>query len=148
MDHISLEPLGKAISQLENGLEEYEKNKTNDLLRDGVIQRFEYTYETSWKILKRFLEAMSPSPDTIDQMGFPTLIRTAWESGLLKSGWKAWNKFRDSRNKTSHTYDEKIAKEVYSRIPKFLEEVKHLYAQLSARINNHVTTDQERIIDN
>ncbi len=86
----SLKFLQKAIVQLENGLKQYAQSNGNDLIRDGVIQRFEYTYELSWKTLKRFLESTNPVAETIDQMSFSTLIRTAWEQGLLKSSWDIW----------------------------------------------------------
>lgn len=39
-------------------------------------------------------------------MSFPTLIRTASENGLLRSGWDTWYEFRKARNLTSHVYDE------------------------------------------
>jgi nucleotidyltransferase substrate binding protein (TIGR01987 family) len=133
-ESISTDFLEKAISQLENGLEEYNQGSQSDLLRDGVIQRFEYTYELAWKTVKRFLEVSLPSLTTIDQLSFPELIRTAWEQGLLKSSWNIWKTFRDARNQTSHAYDEKKANKVFSIVPQFLNEVKYLYQQLHQRI--------------
>ncbi len=131
----SINFLQNAILQLENGMEEYKQNNKSDLLRDGVIQRYEYTYELAWKTLKRFLEVSQPSVTTIDQLSFPVLIRTAWEQGLLKSSWDVWKIFRDARNQTSHAYDEKKARKVFSIIPNFLIEVKYLYQQLDKRNN-------------
>ena len=51
----------------------------DEFLRDAVIQRFEFTYELSHKMLKRFLESTSPSPANIDEMAFQDLIRTGNE---------------------------------------------------------------------
>lgn len=130
----SLKFLQKAIVQLESGLKQYAQSNGNDLIRDGVIQRFEYTYELSWKTLKRFLESTNPVAETIDQMSFSTLIRTAWEQGLLKSSWDIWKNFRDARNDTSHAYDQEKAAKVFVRIPEFLLEVRYLYDQLLSRI--------------
>ncbi len=134
MDHpLSLQFLQKAILQLDSGLKEYEANNKSQLLRDGVIQRFEYTYELAWKTLKRYLESTNPSEIAIEKMSFSTLIRTGWEKELLKSSWDVWENFRNARNDTSHAYDEKKAQKVFSRIPEFLEEVRYLYDQLLER---------------
>lgn len=130
---LSLEPLQKAMHQLENGLNEYAQSSKSDLLCDGVIQRFEYTYELAWKTLKRFLESTNPTPALIDQMSFQTLIRAAWEQGLLKSSWDVWENFRDARNNTRHVYDAKKAKQVFAKIPDFVKEVHYLYHQLASR---------------
>lgn len=134
-EKISLNPLKKAIDQLDNGLKEYNQIQLkSDLLRDGVIQRFEYTYELAWKTLKRFLEISNPSANLIDAMSFPSLIRSAWEQELLKSSWDNWKKFREARNNTSHAYDGPKAKQVFAIIPDFLEEANYLYQQLLKRI--------------
>jgi nucleotidyltransferase substrate binding protein (TIGR01987 family) len=133
-ESFSIHFLEKAILQLETGIKEYEQTPKSDLLRDGVIQRFEYTYELAWKTLKRFLEISQPSLAVIDQLSFPVLIRTAWEQGLLHSSWDVWKKFRDARNQTSHAYDEKKAQKVFSIIPLFLNEVKFLNQQLQKRV--------------
>src|SRR5262249_53220271 len=106
MTTLILEPLNKAIQQLKNGLQQCKNHPENDLLRDGVIQRFEYTYELSWKMLKRYIELTAADPTAVDQMSFADLIRTGSELGLLQSGWDKWQDFRKSRGTTSHTYDE------------------------------------------
>jgi nucleotidyltransferase substrate binding protein (TIGR01987 family) len=83
---LDLTSLNNAISQLEQGLKAASADAKDQLKRDGVIQRFEYTYELSHKMLKRFLEATEASSQTIDAMSFPDLIRTASERGLLLHG--------------------------------------------------------------
>ena len=86
-------------------------------------------------MLNRFLEDISPSPETIDQSAFSDLIRIGNEQGLLKSEWKVWRYFRDIRNITSHTYDLAKAMEVVEGIPAFLEEVRFLRKALSRRLS-------------
>ena len=134
MTILSLDPLEKAIRQLTNGLAQYAGHAHDDLLRDGVIQRFEYTYELSWKMLKRFIELTAADPEAIDRMSFPELIRTGSELGLLRSGWDKWQDFRKSRGTTSHIYDEIKAQQVFSIIPAFLDESVYLLAQLQQRM--------------
>ena len=132
-DKLNLAPLEKAVSRLTEGLARYEKDITDTQIRDGLIQRFEFSYEISHKMLKRHLEAVSPTPEQFDAMAFADLIRSANEQGLLLGDWSAWKIYREMRSKTSHTYDEKIAIEVVQGIPAFLEEARHLLKQLQER---------------
>lgn len=122
----------KAISSLEQALDEYYKN-SNSFMRDACIQRFEYTYELSWKMLKRFLESTSPNPIEFDEMSFQNLIRTGSEKGLLLNGWEQWAKYRKARSTTSHVYNEIKAVEVFTEIPGFLLEAQHLLKKLQAQ---------------
>lgn len=124
----------KAIARLEEGLIRYKKDITDTQIRDGLIQRFEFTYELAHKMLKRFLEATSPTPALFDEMNFQDLIRTGNEQNLLLNDWSVWRKYRAMRSKTSHTYDEDIALEVVAGIPEFIEEAQHLCDQLRKRL--------------
>ena len=131
---LDISPFSKAVDRLAEGLARYQTDTTDDQIRDGLIQRFEFTYELSHKMLKRFLEEISPSPETIDQAAFSDLIRMGNEQGLLKSEWKIWRYFRDIRNITSHTYDLAKAIEVVEGIPAFLAETEHLRERLTQRL--------------
>lgn len=126
-------PLRNAIARLDEGLRRYLSDPADLQIRDGLIQRFEFTYDLSHKSLKRSLEAASPNPEEIDQMTFPTLVRTAFEQGLIAGDWNDWQEFRKMRNITSHTYDEAKARDVTSAIPRFLEEASALLVRLEAR---------------
>jgi nucleotidyltransferase substrate binding protein (TIGR01987 family) len=132
-DKLNLAPLENAVSRLTEGLARYEKDITDTQIRDGLIQRFEFSYEISHKMLKRHLEAVSPTPEQFDAMAFADLIRSANEQGLLLGDWSAWKIYREMRSKTSHTYDEEIAIAVVQSIPAFLEEARHLLKQLQER---------------
>lgn len=127
---LDLTPLEKAITRLSEGLSRYQQDITDSQIRDGLIQRFEFTYEISHKMLKRFLEATSANPAEFDGMSFQDLIRSGNERGLLLGSWSDWKKYRDMRAKTSHTYDEEVALEVAAGIPAMLEEAQHLLSKL------------------
>lgn len=129
---LDLTPLNKAITRLQEGWARYQLDTSDAQIRDGLIQRFEFTYEISHKMLKRFLEATSPSPAEFDEMNFQDLIRSGNERGLLQGDWPKWRTYRDMRAKTSHTYDENVALEVVAGIPPFLEEALYLRDRLSA----------------
>ena len=130
---LDLSPLSKAINRLDEGIARYETDTSDTQIRDGLIQRFEFTYEISHKMLKRYLEMASATPEHFDGMPFQDVIRSGNEQGLLLSDWPRWRTFRDMRSKTSHTYDEAKALEVVTEIPAFLQEARFLCDQLKAR---------------
>lgn len=130
---LDLSSLQNAILRLDEGIQRYYQNISDTQIRDGLIQRFEFTYELSHKMLKRFLESTSPSPAEIDALAFQDLIRTGNEQGLLLSDWAVWRKYREMRSKTIHTYDESIALQVVAEIPAFLNEAQYLIQQLQSR---------------
>ena len=104
----------------------YRADIADTQIRDGLVQRFEFTYEQSYRILKRYLEYASANPSEFDEMTFQDLIRTANEQGLLPGDWSDWRSYREMRGATSHAYDEEIALKVVERIPRFLEEAAYL----------------------
>ena len=133
-EKLTIDNLDRAISRLEEGLAAYQANTTQTLIRDGLIQRFEFTYEISNKTLKRYLQFTSPTPEQYDNMPFQDLIRSGNEQALLLGDWPKWKRYRDMRAKPSHTYDEEIALEVVNSIPEFAEEARYLRAQLQERL--------------
>ena len=136
---IDYSPLGNAISQLEKSLEYAHSSMAKDdpglfeQLRNSVIQCFEFTYELSHKMLKRYLENTAPSPDVEDLSTFQNLIRTGNEKGLLRSDWLRWKLYRQARTDSSHTYDMARAEAVYQVAPDFLQEAKYLFKKLSEK---------------
>jgi nucleotidyltransferase substrate binding protein (TIGR01987 family) len=132
-NELDLTPLANAVERLAEGLAEYQQNTSYALIRDGLVQRFEFTYEISHKMLKRYLALTLASPAEFDSMPFGDLIRTGNEQGLLLSDWSNWKRYREMRSKTSHTYDEGIALQVVAGIPDFLAEARYLLEQLQRR---------------
>ena len=124
----------KAIARLDEGLVRYRRHTADTQIRDGLIQRFEFTYELSHKMLKRYLASVSPTPVEYDGMPFADLIRSGNEQGLLLGSWPDWRTYREMRGKTSHTYDEGKALEVVAGIPGFLAEATFLRDQLRRRL--------------
>ena len=132
-EKLDLTPLEKAVNRLAEGLARYEKDTSDTQIRDGLVQRFEFSYEISHKMLKRYLEASSPTPEQFDGMDFADIIRSGNEQGVLLGDWPRWRNYRAMRSKTSHTYDEDVAVEVVRGIPAFLEEARYLLKQLQER---------------
>lgn len=131
---LDITPLVNAIARLREGLERHQREPADEQLRDGLIQRFEYTYELSHRMLQRFVRQTAASPAEVDRMAFQDLIRTANQLGLLSGDWPAWHRYRDLRARTSHTYRAEAARSVAEAIPAFLAEAEYLRDQLRTRL--------------
>ncbi len=147
LDYSSLE---RALAQLEKShryLQSDMSRKDPDLreqFQAATIQAFEFTYELSHKMLKRYLKMTSPNPAQIDVMTFQTLIRTGWEQGLLHS-WDRWRAYRKARGITSHTYDGDKALEVLQVVPEFLEEAAYLLDVLRKRVTASMSQSEDPV---
>jgi len=129
---LDLTPLQKALKSLLVAIERTEREAEDDMLRDSVIQRFEYTYELCWKMLKRRLEMDVPSPESIDAMSYREMIREGAERGLIEDP-TAWFGYRQKRNLTTHTYNADVAKDVYKVALEFANDAQRLLAALEQR---------------
>jgi nucleotidyltransferase substrate binding protein (TIGR01987 family) len=107
---ISLIPLKNALQQLNKAIAQPE----NEFIRDSVIQRFEFTFELSWRTLQRFLETDRPLPDTSTR----TILREAFAQNFIPDV-EVWFAFQKSRNLTSHIYSEEMSIDIYNQVKKF-----------------------------
>jgi len=117
------ESLEKALATLKESWIVYQKDMSNTIVRDSVIQRFEYTFELSHKILRRFLSETEPSRDEVSAMFFNDIIRLGCKRGLLLNDLEVWDKYRRLRNLTSHNYDEFNAEDIVVIAPVFIEDI-------------------------
>lgn len=86
----------------------------SDIVIDGVLHRFEFTFELAWKTIKDYLEYLG----FINKTGSPReIIQNGYKQGIIKDGEK-WIKMMLSRNSLSHIYDEKTSREIYECIVK------------------------------
>ena len=82
----------------------------DDLLKEGVIQRFEYTHELAWKVMKDYAEYQGYT----DLRGSRDSFRTALQMRLIEDA--EWLDSIEDRNLTSHNYDDEMAEEIYTAI--------------------------------
>lgn len=82
----------------------------DDLYLDAIIQRFEFTYELSWKLMKAWLDYNGVSTNSPR-----TAFREAFKMELIENADK-WIKMLENRNRTSHTYNEETAWAIYEEI--------------------------------
>jgi nucleotidyltransferase substrate binding protein (TIGR01987 family) len=126
--------LANAVRRLREGLVRHQTEPGDEQLRDGLIQRFEFTYELSHRTLRRYLVEAAASPDAVAAMPFADLIHVGNTQGLLRSEWPIWRRFREMRSRTSHTDDAGTAAEVVVALPVFLAEVEHLLVELERQV--------------
>lgn len=110
---ISVEELQKAIQSLDEALALYHNAKLEiekKAFRDAAIQRFEFSIELSWKTsMKAFGSTTTAAKNAVREMARNNLIEDP----------EPWLKFIDSRNETSHSYDEEVAQRVFAMVLKF-----------------------------
>jgi nucleotidyltransferase substrate binding protein (TIGR01987 family) len=130
---IKLTPLANAIERLKEGMAAQANDPQNSLLRDGLILRFEFIYELSHKLLRRYLESAAADPDDVRVLTFEGLIRLGDEQKLLMSDVAQWKRYCKARTDTSHNYDEQNAIEIIPLISAFIGEADHLLKRLQER---------------
>lgn len=124
MTDITLEKLRKALESLERGY----KTNPSELERDGIIQRYEFSVELTWKTAKKVLEQNSIETD-VPKNVFREMARIGWISNP-----EVWFDFIKQRNKASHIYNEEIAKEIFEVIPSFIIESRKVFEVLKQKI--------------
>jgi len=129
---LDLTAFSKAIATLNEALNEYKKDNSNTFVRDSCIQRFEYCFDMSKKLVRKYLKSISDDPMEIDREKFSNLIRQAYTLGIVKHSWDEWDIYRENRNNTSHGYDEDIAIEIVEQLPVFYHEVLFLCQSIQA----------------
>jgi len=115
----------KALSQLQKFID---KGDLSELEERGLIKAFEYTYELAWNTLKDFLEYSGQT----DIYGSRDATRKAFELGMIEDG-EGWMDMLASRNRTSHTYNEEVAKEICQAV---INVYFPLFTQLKSKLEN------------
>lgn len=120
-DRDRLASLRIALGRLDDALVQPKTEWT----RDSAIQRFEFTFELAWKAVATAarahgVEARSP------REAFKQAFALGWVTGE-----DVWLRMLDDRNRTTHTYNEAIAEEIFRRLPEYAEAVGALAEMLS-----------------
>lgn len=116
----------KALARLANAVALTEERKLSDLEQQGLIQAFEFTFDMAWKTLQDFVFDRGYTGERNKPI---RIIVEAASQGIINE--LAWRDMYTSRNKTSHTYDEEIAEDVYAHV---LETHYPLLVQLETRL--------------
>ena len=109
-----LDNFTRALQRLKEAVAEFGQDHASDVVRDGVIQRFELTYELAWKTTKEYLELIG----IVDRNSPKAVIKEAYAQKLIVDE-ETWLLMLDDRNMTSHVYKEEMAEEITERIVNF-----------------------------
>ena len=107
----------KAFTRLDAVL----KKRKNEFIRDAAIQRFEFTFDISWKLLKVLLEERSGTVCNSPKSCFREAYKEKWIEGE-----DFWMEITNMRNLVSHTYNEETAELIYAKLPEILKYFKKL----------------------
>lgn len=121
----------RAYNLLNCALEENDIDDLSNLEQEGVIQRFEYTYELAWKTLKDYLEYNGVN---ITEITARSVFKEAYSSGIIKNS-EIFIDMMFSRNLLSHTYDFNKFRDILIKVKKdYLPELSDLYLFFMDRI--------------
>ena len=121
--------LAKGIASLKAGLEE----PATELAIDGVLHRFEFTFELAWKTIKDYLEYIG----IVEKTGSPReVIKSAFENNLIEDG-EGWIDMMLARNQLLHIYDKEMSRDIYLDIKNiYLPLLQGLEEKLPVKIDN------------
>lgn len=113
----------KSVQRLQEAIEIYQQQSSNDIIRDGMIYRFKISFEFSWKALKEYLLDQGVA----NELNFPKqVLKTAYGNQMINDE-SVWLDMLESRNRTSHIYDDriaaKIARDISTRFLPVLEDL-------------------------
>ena len=118
---------GRAFELLESALKQSALTK---LEKEGVIQRFEYTFELAWKTMRDYLRHQGIESDLPREV-----LKQAFANGLIKDG-QAWIEMLEARNLMARTYDEAAFEAAFRRIQsEFFPALKTAFSFFHAKIH-------------
>lgn len=127
---LNIDGLKNALTTLQESWEIYQSDlneKMKKIVADSCIQRYEYTVETSWKTMKRYLKLEYGKSDI--ELTVNNIFRFMAGYGLIPN-WQSWKNYYAHRNDTSHEYNPQKARELLETIPYFIKDVKILIDSL------------------
>lgn len=101
----------RALLMLKEGVQLYAIRDLSNMEKQGLIKSFEFSYELSWNLMRDY----SLFQGYQEIRGSRDAIRQAVAMDLIPDG-ETWMDMLESRNNTSHTYDEKLAEEIIHKI--------------------------------
>lgn len=108
-----VENFKSAVAQLKSAVEQYRRSPEDTLYRDGLIQRFEFTFELAWKSLREYLEDQGADMSGI--VLSKQVFKASYAAQVIDNQ-QVWLDMLNSRNLTSHIYDEKTASQIAQQI--------------------------------
>jgi nucleotidyltransferase substrate binding protein (TIGR01987 family) len=101
----------KALQQLSKAVDLSQQRDLSELEKQGLIQAFEFTHELAWNVMRDYFAYQGNT----SIMGSRDAVREAFQKSLVTDG-EGWMEMIQSRNQTSHTYNQAVADEIVGKV--------------------------------
>ena len=135
LDYSSLE---SAVAQLQRSFDYLHSDLARsdaglrEQFRAATIQAFEFSYELAVRMIRRQLTQIVANPDELREIDFADMMRDAADAGIVRDA-PTYMRYREMRNRTSHTYNAERAEETAAAIDEFLGDMRLLLKELGER---------------
>ena len=135
LDYSSLE---SAVAQLQRSFDYLHSDLARkdaglrEQFRAATIQAFEFSYELAVRMIRRQLAQIVANPDELREIDFADLMRDAADAGIVRDA-PSYMRYREMRNRTSHTYNAERAEETAAAMDEFLSDLRLLLNELGER---------------
>ncbi len=136
MTELDLTNLKNSIDKLKESINAYKSIQDETIrsfIEDSCVKRFEFTVETSWKMMKKYLKLEYGKTDK--ELTMNNIFRLMEGYGFINS-WETWRNYYDRRNDTSHEYNNEKSKKILAIIDDFYNDVDSLYNNLKKAVEN------------
>ena len=124
---LDIESLRKAKESLRISYNVYQKGSEDpemcDIYADSCVKRFEYTFETAWKTMKKYFKLQYSKKE--EELTMNNIFRFMESYGFTEA-WLRWKEYYRQRNNTSHEYNIEKSRELLAIIPDFLNDIDFL----------------------
>ena len=127
---LNLNTLKDSFETLKECYTDYQSQKDSKIkeyIKDSCIKRFEYTYETSKKIMNKYLK--KEFDKTEQDLSINNIFRQMYGLNLIEN-FENWVDYREKRNDTSHEYSQAKSNAILEIIPNFIKDVEYLINEL------------------
>lgn len=120
----------KRFSDIVDRQDEFKKEGYDDIYLDLIVKRFEFTYEMSWKTIKRYLDHIG-----IDARNPRACFKEAYAQDLINEE-NIWLDMIEMRNLSTHIYDEYEIKGILDKIKNYKDAFSDLIKIIKVKITN------------
>ena len=130
---LDIEALRKAKTSLEKAYRIYLQGSDDEemcaIYADSCVKRFEYTFETAWKTMKKYFKLQYNKKE--EELTMNNIFRFMESYGFAKN-WIDWCDYYSKRNNTAHEYSIEKSRNLIEIIPDFIESVNFLLEKWDA----------------
>ena len=132
LDITNLKNCIDSLAECINAYKTISNEQMRGFIEDSCVKRFEFTVETSWKTMKKYLKEVYGKDDK--ELTMNNIFRYMEGYGFINS-WETWREYYDRQNDTSHEYNQEKAKNILNTMGNLLKDATFLYSELDKELN-------------